>query len=79
MRPPKQWAIKIKGLLPAFLRMRLMVSESRRILAKSRICGGGSFSASVLYPNIMIRAYGKFFGNKSFGQHTFEVAQVLVA
>ena len=78
-RPPMLWATKIKGLLPALFSLRLMVSDSRRTLAKSRICGGGSLNTSVLYSNVMIRAAGKSFGNKSFGQHNLEVAQVPVA
>lgn len=78
-RPPRLWATNIKGLLPALLSLRLVVSESRRVMTKSRIWGGGSSNKSVLYLNVMIRAAGKSSGNKSFGQHNFEVAQVPVA
>ena len=78
-RPPRLWVTKIKGLLPALLSLRLMVSESRRLMANSRICGGGSFNTRVLYSNVIIRAAGKSVGNKSLGQHNLEVAQVPVA
>lgn len=56
-----------------------MASEPRKILAKSRICGGGSFVERGLYPNVITRANGKSCGSKSFGQHKVEVVQVFVA
>ena len=56
-----------------------MAIEFRSILARSLICGRGSIVEKGWYPNVMTRANGKSCGNKSLGQHSLEVAQVLVA
>ena len=77
-RPPRLWATKTKGLVEAWVHLRSMESDSRRVLARSRMRSGVSFPRREVYPNAIIRASGPSCGNKSLGQHVSELVKVFV-